>query len=555
MGVWKDRFMPKRLGNRLFLAFVLLILLPLMVFQFYQFSRLKNMLHSEMSVKSRKQTEYIKAAILDLRSGVFESYLQLERIPEVRETFKGRGDLEELGAPNPVSSYFQSRANDKPLLRFVKVTLADTRQKMYGWNAPPTDDFRTFVRKSGFEGLGYGSEEVRWTDNGKELYAVYREGQDAEPYAWLHQAVDYEMLLFDMARGLPIHQHYYVLDMQNGIIAATGSVAALEENDGGYITHRMDLYGEGLVLVSRLPLDQYFGNLQQLQRQSLLTLLMVAALFSCITYFTASAITRPLNLLQKKMSEMVSKQFNTKLPVDKYRGEIRELAESFNGMVTDLQNAVQRLKREERQREAIRFQMLMSQMNPHFLLNTLNTIKWNVTDKNDMETAEICVALGRLLEASLNDEADLIFLKNELELVRAYAQIQNFRYDHRFKVSIEHDVALVYALVPKLSLQPLVENCIVHGLQFMKTGGEIHVRIYMQGKELIVEVDDNGIGLDAAAKLPRLSRRKGIGVSNLRERLQLLYRQEASLELIPLPKGTRSRLRIPFLYSKPYAEE
>lgn len=552
---WWDRLVPKRLGNRLFLAFIVLILLPLLLFQFYQYFSLRKLMSEGMAEKSYQQTVFVKSAVQDLRAGAYESYLLLERSTLPAEALS---DLDEEGQRSfqgLLTEWFQKRVGVKPYLRHVKVMMADTRKAMYRWNTADPVEFPAFVGNPSFLELEDEGVDARWMQNGRSLYSVYRTSREAGPYLWLSQTPDYEALLFEIAMGHPLQQFYYLLDGGGQVIASTGRASTFQEHAGGYITHKVELPGDGLTLVSQLPLDQYFGDLDKLQRQSLLTLLMVALLFSMITYFTASAITRPLSLLQRKMSEVVSKQFNTKLPLDKYRGEFRDLAQSFNGMVTDLQDAVLKLKREERQREAIRFQMLMSQMNPHFLLNTLNTIKWNVTDKNDQETAEICVALGRLLEASLSEEADLIFLRNELELVQAYAHIQNFRYDQRFKVTIEHSEELVYALVPKLSLQPLVENCIVHGLQFMKSGGEIRIRIYQEEKSLILEVDDNGIGLQEASKLPRMSKRKGIGVSNLRERLQLLFRQEASLELLSLRQGTRARLSIPFLYSKPYTEE
>ncbi|WJH33441.1 histidine kinase [Paenibacillus sp. CC-CFT747] len=133
-------------------------------------------------------------------------------------------------------------------------------------------------------------------------------------------------------------------------------------------------------------------------------------------------------------------------------------------MVSDLSGLLQKLKAEERQKEAVRYHMLLSQMNPHFLLNTLNVVKWNALSKGDEDTAGICVSLGTLLETSLNEETDLIHLKTERGLTEAYVSIQAFRYEQAFDIQWEYESRLEYALVPKLSLQPLVENAIFHGL-------------------------------------------------------------------------------------------
>ncbi|MDF2649915.1 MAG: integral rane sensor signal transduction histidine kinase [Paenibacillus sp.] len=552
MSTWWNRFVPKRLGNRLFLAFLLLILLPLLSFQIYQYSRIESLLRREMNEKSLQQAEYMKNMLLDLRLNVFEMYVQMERSPTIQEVIRSPETMDDLTRAGNIQGWLEGRSKVIDYTRFVRVVIADDHGNVYKWNTGAEVDAQKFVQEEGFALLN--ESQSTWVHpNGKTMYSILRTSIDNKPIGWLKQEIDVEALLYEKSRGLLVQQLYYLMDKQGEIVATTGRLSALPE-ETGFVTHRLELPGTELELISKLPLDQYFGDLESLKHQALFTIAMLAVVFGVITYLTASAITRPLNLLQRRMSEVVSKQFNTHVPAAQYQGELRELADSFNGMVKDLQKAVQQLKLEERQREAIRFQMLVQQMNPHFLLNTLNTIKWNVTSKNDMETAEICIALGRLLEASLSDDADLIFLKNELELLQAYAYIQNFRYDQRFKFTIEHEEELVHTLVPKLSLQPLAENCIVHGLQFMKTGGEITIRIYRNCATLVMDVEDNGIGLEASGKLPRLSKRKGIGVANLRERLQLLYRGSASLEMIPLEQGTRIRIRMPFLYSKPYSE-
>ncbi|MDF2671374.1 MAG: putative rane protein, partial [Paenibacillus sp.] len=227
------------------------------------------------------------------------------------------------------------------------------------------------------------------------------------------------------------------------------------------------------------------------------------------------------------------------------------LAQAFNQMIGDIRQLITRLRTEERQKEANRFQMLMSQMNPHFLLNTLNTIKWNARNHADSGTFEICQNLGKLLECSLNVDVDLVHLKEEIDLVKAYVHIQSFRYDHSFAAEYEIGELLEYALVPKLSLQPLVENAIYHGLVHMKAGGTIKIRVSRHGEMLRLEVQDNGLG--PGPKKPAVARkRKGIGLDNLKERLTLLYKGEAEFQLISLEQGTQARMDIPLLISSPY---
>src|SRR5690606_3652454 len=143
-------------------------------------------------------------------------------------------------------------------------------------------------------------------------------------------------------------------------------------------------------------------------------------LFIAITLMIASTVTRPLSHLQNKMKDVVGKSLKIRLPQDTYRGEILDLTRTLNSMLDDMSGLIQRLKEEERQKEAVHFQMLLAQINPHFLLNTLNTMKWIAIRKKNEDIEEICVSLGKLLEMSLNSEIDMIHLKDELELVQAY---------------------------------------------------------------------------------------------------------------------------------------
>jgi two-component system sensor histidine kinase YesM len=188
-------------------------------------------------------------------------------------------------------------------------------------------------------------------------------------------------------------------------------------------------------------------------------------------------------------------------------------------------------------------------------LNTLNSIKWIAVDQKNGEIADICVALGKLLESGLNSELELIYLKDEIDLVKAYVYIQKYRYDQLFDIAYEVDPALDYALVPKLGLQTLVENAINHGFSQMESGGRIVIRAFAERKKLHMEVEDNGIGLERSKQSIIKRNRRGIGLANLRERYRLLFKNEAEVRLIPLSQGTKVILSFPLLVSIPYSLE
>jgi two-component system sensor histidine kinase YesM len=307
-------------------------------------------------------------------------------------------------------------------------------------------------------------------------------------------------------------------------------------------------------LINYMSLDLLLSEIYKMKQRYFAIFCVFTVLFTLITFLIASSITRPLQKLNKKMVEVVDQHLEIPLTETQRRGEIQELTRTFNQMIRDMKEMLQKLKMEQLQKEAVRFQMLLSQMNPHFLFNTLNTIKFIALRKSDEDIADICVSLGKLLETSLNSEIELIHLKKEIELLQDYVHIQQFRYQFVCDISYEYSDQYDYALVPKLSLQPLIENAIHHGFYNMKEAAQIVIRVHTDANKLTIEVEDNGRGLNAAPA-PTNTLNKGIGLSNLRERLQILFKQEAEILLIPMDKGTRIRLTFPLLLSNPFEKE
>lgn len=549
MSRFLKRLVPVKLRNRLFIAFITFILIPVMGYQVYQFSEIQQMMMGEMKEKSMQQTEFVKEVLLNLRKEAIDSYYLAESLQVLAE--KQATDRDDATA-KPITDWLRERQQVNSYSKFITLVLEDANGQVY--------------HSSGESGIAPGAlsghrlldrlapgQQMGWSEDQLEFISVLKD-RNHQIMGYFYEKLDYEACLYELSRGFVVHQFYYLTDGEGRLVAKTGRMDALSRSDT-YLSNEVMLIAADMTLASKLPLEQYFGDMDKLKHQSYGVFLIFTLLFVLITYLITSTLIRPLQLLQSRMRQVVDSRFRVSLPVHRFRGEIEDVAKSFNEMVNDLQISVQKLKQEERQKEASRFQMLMSQMNPHFLLNTLNTLKWSAARKKDRETADICVALGLLLETSLNVDRDLIHLKDEIRLVDAFLHIQNFRYARRFHIVYEIDRAYHYALIPKLSLQPLVENAIKHGLSQMKEGGVISIRVCRESEFLAVEVEDNGIGLEEAAKRKAAVRCSGIGLNNLRERLTLMYRGEGTLELLPLAQGTLARMKVPYYPAKPYQEE
>jgi two-component system LytT family sensor kinase len=206
------------------------------------------------------------------------------------------------------------------------------------------------------------------------------------------------------------------------------------------------------------------------------------------------------------------------------------------------------IKLEEQERLLLhaRMEALQNQINPHFLFNTLNSISSLV--RFDPDTArEVISKLARILRRLLNSTDSFVPLREEVEFIDNYLDIEVVRFGQdKLRVVKELEPASLDVMVPSMLLQPLVENSIKHGLSSMVEGGSIYLRSRLSDSLLIIEVEDDGVGM--AATQPRTTRGAGIGMANISERLQVLYGDTARMTIDSgEEKGTLVRIRLPLL--------
>jgi two-component system LytT family sensor kinase len=206
------------------------------------------------------------------------------------------------------------------------------------------------------------------------------------------------------------------------------------------------------------------------------------------------------------------------------------------------------IKLEEQERLLLhaRMEALQNQINPHFLFNTLNSISSLV--RFDPDTArEVISKLATILRRLLNSTDSFVPLREEVEFIDNYLDIEVVRFGQdKLRVVKELEPASLDIMVPSMLLQPLVENSIKHGLSSMVEGGSIYLRSRLSDSLLIIEVEDDGVGM--AATQPGTTRGAGIGMANISERLQVLYGDTAHMTIDSgEEKGTLVRIRLPLL--------
>jgi two-component system, LytTR family, sensor kinase len=203
-----------------------------------------------------------------------------------------------------------------------------------------------------------------------------------------------------------------------------------------------------------------------------------------------------------------------------------------------------KLEDQQRLLAQARYEVLRSQINPHFLFNTLNSISSSIRTNSD-RAREMIVQLSAILRRALEPREDIVPLRDELEFIDAYLNIETVRFGpHMLRVVKEIDPSLLGTPVPTMLLQPLVENAIKHGIQGSLAGGTIRIRAERQDGHLLITIADDGVGMPEGRAAEALVR--GIGVRNVNERLKVIYGPDHGLELTSRPgEGTEVRIAIP----------
>ena len=214
------------------------------------------------------------------------------------------------------------------------------------------------------------------------------------------------------------------------------------------------------------------------------------------------------------------------------------LSRTFNNMVTEIGHLIEEIQVTQKRESELRFEMLLAQINPHFLFNTLNSIKWMSVMSGTEHITNTITALGRLLEISMNKVNDVLPIEEELENIKSYIKIQQVRYPGRFDVAYHIEEGILKEHTLKLILQPLVENSILHNIE-ARDFLMIDISGRCENGIIILQVQDNGTGMDADTMKEILKPKKqgkkgyvfsGLGVSNVQERIQLAYGPDYGLQ-------------------------
>ncbi|MDR6226862.1 sensor histidine kinase [Desmospora profundinema] len=313
-------------------------------------------------------------------------------------------------------------------------------------------------------------------------------------------------------------------------------------------------------------------HLQSMSTAIFISILLTAGLF---TYGFAGGITRPIEQLAREAKQISRGNLDGDDIRVKSRDEIFYLAESFNRMRQRLKELIQEIKEKASLEKALQQQRvqnlevqnllkemelktLQNQIQPHFLFNTLNVISKQAYLEGAEQASGLIESVARMFRYNLKGMDRPVTLKEETGHVQHYFAIQTARFRERVGLSIEVEESCLPHMIPVLTLQPLVENAFIHGVEDCEAGAVIRVRVYRDESDVVVEVEDNGKGMDADTVRRLLhpeseggtqtsGHSTGLGVQNVLKRLRLFYGREEIVQIESEPgKGTQIRLSLPY---------
>lgn len=284
-----------------------------------------------------------------------------------------------------------------------------------------------------------------------------------------------------------------------------------------------------------------------------LVALLGIGILIAVNLYLSSKVANPIKQLERSVRKLEKNNLDATITIQGTY-EIRHLGKTLQSMADNMKKLMDDIVQEQEGKRKSEMDALQSQINPHFLYNTLDSIIWMIENERYEGAITMVTALARLFRISLSKGKNIITVEQELQHVENYLIIQKVRYKDKFIYDIFVEEEVKQCATIKLIVQPLVENSIYHGLEFMDGDGEIHIRAFQREECLMIEVEDNGPGMTAEQKDTLYNGRKkagrnngsGIGFQNVQERIHLYFGSTYGLQIDSEPdEGTTIRICLP----------
>ena len=322
----------------------------------------------------------------------------------------------------------------------------------------------------------------------------------------------------------------------SGIVTAQNGEKLLISHEVSEVT--------GWHMIAAVPMRALMADMVNLRNYVVVGEIILVLLAVVIVSVIATGITKPLSRLTSALKHMGKGNFGEQL--EPGSGESGYLIEKFNEMSTNIKVLIKEnyeVKLREKENEIA---ALNTQMNPHLLYNTLNIINLEALERNQPEISRMLIMLSRMLQYTVITHQEMASLEEDLAWLKSYEYIMSLRFEGLFQIEYQIEDTAYREAVPKLFLQPFLENAIVHGFKGIEGGGRILVTGVVEKGRRVFTLTDNGHGIDAQRMEDVRAGRTGVGIHNVRERIRLIYGDEASLTMDSLVgRGTKVTIVLP----------
>ncbi|MBZ9624881.1 sensor histidine kinase [Clostridium sp. FP2] len=364
--------------------------------------------------------------------------------------------------------------------------------------------------------------------------------------------------------------YIYIVDSDNNIIYHPEqqliNIGLKSENREDYLGSYLENSDEGKQLITIKTVDYtnwkvvavaYMSEILDFKKTS--TNFIGWILFVCIILiififgFISAKISHPIKQLEESMKMVEAGDFNIYIDV-KGEDEVERLSTAFNLMISKVRYLMAQIVIEQEAKRKSELNALQAQINPHFLYNTLDSIVWMAENEKNDGVITMVTALAKLFRISISRGKNIITVREEMDHAKNYLIIQKIRYKNKFVFEIINQKEVLEYKTLKLILQPLIENSIYHGIEYMVDEGFIKISVSVTNGKLLYEICDNGLGIEPEVLKHILEYREkdntssGVGVKNVHERIQLSYGSEFGLEIqSEIEEGTTIKIWLPLI--------
>lgn len=334
-------------------------------------------------------------------------------------------------------------------------------------------------------------------------------------------------------------------------VAEDGGDRTIHAGDQAYLRLAQNVEGTDWTFLSIIPYSEIKSPGQDVLVYMLIVLLVTGVVSYLISYLWFNASAKRLKNLARNIRKVTSGDFTTQIRVAS-GDEIGQISQDFNYMVREMAGMIQERFDTGQQIKSLELRALQSQINPHFLYNSLDMINWSATMSGNREIGAMVQSLSKFYKIGLSKGDDFISVRNEIEHVKAYLSVQNLRYDDQIALELDVDEEMLECVMPKITFQPIVENAIQHGiLQKPSRAGTIRITGTKSGQVLTFRISDDGVGMSEEKLAGIYEHREsdefhGYGIKNIIERITLQYGPDFGLIFESAPgEGTTVTITLP----------